>query len=199
MHYSSFPFSPPILSVNICLTIPLNIKYVHWKKTPILKTFNTCARVCVHGMANCNMIFFLFRIAEPWQQLSSKGCICGSVMGSQWCAGQAGSLFHRLRDGMCKAVAGAGSRRAWIMNSIFSACLLCPPLSTKLYLDIKRCHRPCSVTAEPVVMIKAENIGGLCRSEAGQANDCWQNDMISVSPFICQMQHVLICAVMVGF
>lgn len=103
--------------------------------------------VCVHGMVNCNMIFFLFRIAEPWQQLSSKGCICGSVMGSQWCAGQAGSLFHRLRDGMCKAVAGAGSRRAWIMNSIFSACLLCPPLSTKLYLDIKRCHRPCSVTA----------------------------------------------------
>lgn len=41
----------------------------------------------------------MLRVAEAEQQLSSEACICGSVMGSQ-CAGQAGALFYRLRDGM---------------------------------------------------------------------------------------------------
>lgn len=51
-----------------------------------------CVCVCVYE-------FFLpFRIAELEQQLSSEGCICGSVMGSQYmCRTGGGSILQAER------------------------------------------------------------------------------------------------------
>lgn len=78
------------------------------------------------------------------------------------------------------------------MNSLSLTCLFCAPLHpTKPCLDIKRCHRRCSVT------VQGQRAGEVCRSERGHAGEDFQNDVISVSASACQTQQVLICAIMV--
>lgn len=98
-----------------------------------------CVCVCMYiKVVNRNrfFFFFLFRMAEPEQQLSSEGCICGSVMGSQYmCRTDRGSILQAER---WNVQGGSWSRLQRGLNNEFSLSdrLLCAPLppthSTKL-------------------------------------------------------------------
>lgn len=95
---------------------------------------------------------------------------------------------------MCKAVAGAGRRRVWIMNSLSpTVCFVLPstpppPLHKTWILKY--------VTGSGVllVMIQGQHIGEVCRSRWRLTE--WY-DKPRVSALACQTQRVLICAIMV--
>lgn len=116
-------------------------------------------------------------MAEPEQQLSSEGCICGSVMGSQYmCRTDRGSILQAER---WNVQGGSWSRLQRGLNNEFSLSdrLLCapppspPPPHTPQNLDIKRCHRLWSVTAY--------DTGTAYRWGGAEVDEDWQNDTIS--------------------